>query len=118
VILHEAKAQFLIDQLTDLAFSGSVHAATMLESELDSELENLRKANIPLNPYKSSQEKEMEVCDVCGSLLVINEDAKRLETHYEGRQHSGYLKIREELKRLEVSILVYIYVYIPTCFIG
>lgn len=47
-------------------------------------------------------EKEMEVCETCGAFLVVNDAAKRLDAHFEGKQHTGYEKVRNELKRLQV----------------
>ena len=37
----------------------------------------------------------MEVCQVCGSLLIMNDVQKRLEAHFEGKQHAGYQKVWE-----------------------
>ncbi|KAG1438975.1 hypothetical protein G6F56_012452 [Rhizopus delemar] len=39
----------------------------------------------------------MEVCDVCGAFLVTHDASDRLESHYKGKQHQGFLKIREAL---------------------
>ena len=41
------------------------------------------------------QDKKMEVCQVCGSLLVMNDLQKRLEAHFEGKQHVGFQKVWE-----------------------
>lgn len=50
------------------------------------------------------QEQRMHVCEVCGGFLVVNDAAKRLEAHYEGKQHTGYARIRETHKKLRVSL--------------
>lgn len=49
-------------------------------------------------------EKEMETCSVCGAFLVVNDIAKRLDAHYEGKQHIGFDKVRKELDRLKVFV--------------
>ena len=49
-------------------------------------------------------EKEMETCNVCGAFLVVNDVAKRLDAHYEGKQHIGFDKVRKELDRLKVFV--------------
>jgi LUC7 N_terminus len=102
IILHHVQAENIIDQIENAAARGDVlHAVMLMDQELDLELDAHRKAINHLNPYKS-QEKEMQVCNVCGSFLVVNDDSKRLETHFEGRQHTGYQKVRDELARLQV----------------
>ena len=44
----------------------------------------------------------MEICNICGAMLVINDPNKRLETHLDGKQHRGYLRVREAYAHLEV----------------
>ena len=46
----------------------------------------------------------MEVCDVCGSFLIVNDAASRLEEHISGKQHVGYAKLRDALEQLRVSL--------------
>ena len=43
------------------------------------------------------KEKQMKVCEVCGAMQSAQDNEKRLQTHIEGKLHSGYLKIRQEL---------------------
>ena len=43
----------------------------------------------------------MKICDICGSLQSAQDNEKRLQTHYEGRLHSGFLKIRNYLEELK-----------------
>ena len=38
--------------------------------------------------------KAMEVCTVCGALLVVGDAQQRVEEHIMGKQHSGYARIR------------------------
>jgi hypothetical protein len=45
----------------------------------------------------SKFEKRMEVCEVCGAFLVMNESSMRIEAHNDGKQHKGYQLIRETL---------------------
>ena len=47
-----------------------------------------------------AKEKQMKVCEVCGALQSAVDNEKRLQTHIEGKLHSGYLKIREYLALL------------------
>lgn len=36
----------------------------------------------------------MEVCTVCGALLVVGDAQQRVDEHIMGKQHSGYARIR------------------------
>ena len=38
--------------------------------------------------------KEMEVCTVCGALLIVNDAQQRVDEHMQGKQHVGYTMIR------------------------
>ena len=48
----------------------------------------------------------MEVCAICGALLVANDAEERAAAHLEGKQHTGYDRIRKEYQRLKVSEVV------------
>jgi hypothetical protein len=47
-----------------------------------------------------------KVCDVCGAFLVTNDSSDRLEAHYQGKQHQGYLKIRDTIEQMKVMIMM------------
>ncbi|CAG9831716.1 unnamed protein product [Diabrotica balteata] len=51
-----------------------------------------------------TQEKQMEVCEVCGALLIVGDAQQRLEDHLMGKQHMGYSKLKEIID--EISQLV------------
>ena len=44
------------------------------------------------------EQKQMEVCDVCGSFLIINDAQSRIEEHISGKQHMGYARLRQALE--------------------
>lgn len=49
--------------------------------------------------------KAMEVCTVCGALLVVGDAQQRVEEHIMGKQHSGYARIRAFVEsKLKVSL--------------
>jgi hypothetical protein len=50
----------------------------------------------------SKAEKRMEVCEVCGALLVTHETTEIPTAHFDGKQHLGYMKIREALENYTV----------------
>lgn len=45
----------------------------------------------------------MEVCEVCGSFLIVNDAQARVEEHVAGKQHMGYAKLRTALEDIRVS---------------
>jgi len=36
----------------------------------------------------------MEVCDICGAMLFVDDAPQRLDDHIMGKQHMGYARIR------------------------
>ena len=51
-----------------------------------------------MNP--SLADKHMRVCDICGALQAINDTETRNINHLEGKVHTGFAKLRKELKEL------------------
>lgn len=39
----------------------------------------------------ASQEKQMEVCEVCGAFLIVGDAQQRIDDHLTGKQHLGYV---------------------------
>ena len=48
------------------------------------------------------QEKQMEVCDVCGAFLIVGDAQSRVDDHLMGKQHMGYAKIKTAIVELKV----------------
>ena len=48
--------------------------------------------------------EKMELCDVCGSFLVIGDSQCRVDAHLLGKQHMGYARIRSTITELRVSV--------------
>lgn len=51
----------------------------------------------------ASQEKQMEVCEVCGAFLIVGDAQSRVDDHLQGKQHVGYAKIKTTLDELKVN---------------
>ena len=51
----------------------------------------------------SAQEKQMEVCEVCGAFLIIGDAQTRVDDHLQGKQHMGYAKIKSTIEELKVT---------------
>jgi len=90
----------LIDQMETLGEEGKIDELQNVKKHVDQlkqEKERLMSGQRP------GQEKRMKVCEVCGAFLVIGDTEKRQQSHLEGKQHQGYLKIRQtidEFKKL------------------
>ena len=50
----------------------------------------------------SVQEKQMEVCEVCGAFLIVGDAQSRVDDHLMGKQHMGYAKIKSAIVELKV----------------
>lgn len=72
----------------------------MMEAErYKAELDRLRQLEAENPSYRL--EKRMEVCQTCGAFLIIGDAQKRIEAHFEGKQHNGWARIREALADLK-----------------
>lgn len=48
----------------------------------------------------TSNEKQMEVCEVCGAFLIVGDAQQRIEDHLSGKQHLGYSKLRRAVDEM------------------
>lgn len=51
----------------------------------------------------AAQEKQMEVCEVCGAFLIVGDAQSRVDDHLMGKQHMGYAKIKSTVEELKVQ---------------
>ncbi|XP_050683576.1 luc7-like protein 3 [Leptidea sinapis] len=51
----------------------------------------------------ASQEKQMEVCPVCGAFLIVGDAQQRIDDHLSGKQHVGYFKLRQAFEEMVAS---------------
>jgi len=78
-----------------------------------------------LRPYEEVYKRRpMEVCDICGAMLFIDDAPQRLDDHIQGKQHVGYARIRayiaERQKKHEevvayVTVVVTIWLWCRSC---
>jgi LUC7 N_terminus len=80
-------------------------AGKIEESErVNEEVQKLRRAKedlITLAENPTMVAKQMKVCEVCGAMQATNDTEKRNQTHLEGKVHTGFLKLRAELAKLD-----------------
>lgn len=56
----------------------------------------------------AAQEKQMEVCDVCGAFLIVGDAQQRIDDHLMGKQHVGYARLKSALQEMMVDgVLLY-----------
>ncbi|KAK6733371.1 hypothetical protein RB195_017236 [Necator americanus] len=55
-------------------------------------------------PIDESAIKVMEVCEVCGSMLIKNDAQCRVEEHLSGKMHMGFSKIKVTIEELRERI--------------
>lgn len=51
----------------------------------------------------AAQEKQMEVCPVCGAFLIVGDAQQRIDDHLSGKQHVGYFKLRQAYEEMVES---------------
>lgn len=80
-------------------------AGKIEESErVNEEVQNLRRQKedlVTLAENPTMVAKQMKVCEICGAMQATNDTEKRNQTHLEGKVHTGFLKLRGELEKLE-----------------
>ena len=75
------------------------------ESErVNEEIQKLRSAKEDLRTLAENPTliaKQMKVCEICGAMQATNDTEKRNQTHLEGKVHTGFSKLRNELEKLK-----------------
>ena len=55
-------------------------------------------------PASNYQQQKLRVCEICSAYLGIHDNDRRLADHFGGKLHLGFIKIREKLEELKVSV--------------
>lgn len=80
-------------------------AGRIEESEkVNEEIQKLRSAKEDLKTLAENPTliaKQMKVCEICGAMQATNDTEKRNQTHLEGKVHTGFSKLRNELEKLK-----------------
>jgi len=50
------------------------------------------------------QEKQMEVCEVCGAFLLVGDAQSRVDNYLSGKQHVGYARIKATITEMKEKI--------------
>ncbi|KAI4370090.1 hypothetical protein MLD38_018472 [Melastoma candidum] len=93
----EEKIKNLLEQVESLGEEGKVDEAEALMRKV--EILNAEKKSLtqPQNEklLMLTQEKKMALCEICGSFLIANDAAERVQSHVTGKQHVGYGMVRD-----------------------
>uniref|UniRef100_A0A3P8W1Q4 LUC7-like 3 pre-mRNA splicing factor n=1 Tax=Cynoglossus semilaevis TaxID=244447 RepID=A0A3P8W1Q4_CYNSE len=85
------KIEDLVEQIEELGSEGRVEEAQGMMKMLGEQLNF------------AAQEKQMEVCEVCGAFLIVGDAQSRVDDHLMGKQHMGYAKIKSTVEELKVQ---------------
>lgn len=87
----------LVEEAEQAGNQGNVEQAQGLMKlcdQLKDERDNLKKMNDNSHwsataELAAAQEKQMEVCQVCGAFLIVGDAQQRIDDHLMGKQHVG-----------------------------
>ncbi|KDR08954.1 luc7-like protein 3 [Zootermopsis nevadensis] len=102
------KINSLVDEAEQMGIQGNVEQAQGLMKlcdQLKEEREQLRGNNENSHwqqtaELAAAQEKQMEVCDVCGAFLIVGDAQQRIDDHLMGKQHVGYARLKMAMEEL------------------
>jgi len=98
--LIDEKIQEFAEKAEKLGEEGLIDQSEEIMKQIDiltQEKYELEKSND--NPFLQ-RERQMIICEICGGFQSSLDTEKRLQTHNEGKLHSGYAMIREKLNYL------------------
>lgn len=89
-------------QIESLGEQGEITKAQVISEQVDAlkaELDQVLKQEAENPSFRL--EKRMEVCQTCGAFLIVGDAQKRIESHFEGRQHTGWARVRQALQEYQ-----------------
>ncbi|KAL7297787.1 hypothetical protein TKK_0008820 [Trichogramma kaykai] len=106
IALLSEKINKLVEEAEQCGIQGNVEQAQGLMrlcDQLKEERETLQKSNDNSHynqtaELAAAQEKQMEVCDVCGAFLIVGDAQQRIDDHLMGKQHVGYARLKAALQ--------------------
>nr|XP_009861643.1 luc7-like protein 3 isoform X2 [Ciona intestinalis] len=94
----------MLENIEKLGGEGEVEQAQSLMKlcdQLKEERETLQNQRGGIMDTFAVQEKQMEVCEVCGAFLIVGDAQTRVDDHLMGKQHMGYAKIKATIAELK-----------------
>lgn len=115
--VNEEQINILNDKIEDLeaqaeraGTEGNVeHAQGILKlcDQLKEERDALLRPECVLSStaeLAAAQEKQMEVCEVCGAFLIVGDAQQRLEDHLMGKQHMGFSRMKTAVDEITEAV--------------
>jgi hypothetical protein len=100
VRLIDMKIGELIDQAEKFGEVGRIDDTEIIMRNIE-KLKEQKNDMLTISEHPlMMKEKQMKVCEVCGAMQSMQDNEKRLQTHVEGKLHTGYARIREYLEML------------------
>ncbi|KAJ3217239.1 Luc7-like protein 3 [Dinochytrium kinnereticum] len=96
IVFLEEQAKTLTAQMEEFGEMGEVEKAQSLLHQVEALKQNI-------SSIKNTIGRRLTICEICSACLVANETAQRMDAHLIGKQHTGYLKIRQWLDAWKVS---------------
>ncbi|XP_063534281.1 luc7-like protein 3 [Cydia strobilella] len=111
VQLLSEKVQALVQEAEEAGTRGDVEQAQglmklcdRLKEEKDTLLKQQENSHWSMTAeLAAAQEKQMEVCPVCGAFLIVGDAQQRIDDHLSGKQHVGYFKLRQAYEEMMES---------------
>ena len=82
-----------------LGEQGKIEESERLTDEID-RLKRTKEDLIILAENPVLAQKQMKVCEICGSMQAINDTEVRNANHLDGKVHKGFALLRKEIDRL------------------
>uniref|UniRef100_UPI00358F36C4 luc7-like protein 3 isoform X2 n=1 Tax=Myxine glutinosa TaxID=7769 RepID=UPI00358F36C4 len=96
----------MLDEIENLGMEGMVDEAQSLMHKVDKmrdEREQLYTSTTTLMAY-TAQEKQMDVCKICGAFLIYGDAQSRIDDHLVGKQHMGYARIKTAMEEMKEKL--------------
>ena len=76
---------------------GLMNLCDKLKEDKDALLKQYEQSGWNISEF-GHQEKQMEVCEVCGAFLIVGDAQQRIDDHLTGKQHLGYTRLRKAIE--------------------
>ncbi|XP_065314005.1 luc7-like protein 3 isoform X2 [Gordionus sp. m RMFG-2023] len=107
---NEEKIIVLQKQIDELLVKSEGLAEEGNVEEAQDTIKEVEKLNFERDKFKieidnaKAMERHMRVCEICGAFLIINDAPSRVDDHNSGKQHTGFVKVREAALRMREQL--------------
>lgn len=101
----DSKIEELVIQAENFGEQGRIEDSEIIMRQIDKLKEQKNDMMMRTDNPLMSKVSQMKVCEICGAMQSAQDNEKRLQTHVEGKLHTGYFKIRQYLDNLRTKKL-------------